>query len=579
MILDNLRAAARALGLSGLAADVAPPSPKAAWGDGDPAVGPALSDYEAPYRAQSLHAQEVAAFRPPLRSGDYAATVRRDLTLARIQDLVRNDPHVSSALDKLVDHIVGAGLRWSSQPDLAALKPGVTLTKEDRAEARDFARKMEAEFRRFADDPRRHIDTTRRLDFAGLARQLARTFVTQAEAAYALGKQRAADARYQTAVMTIDPDRICNPYGERDTLSLRLGVHMDEIGAPLGYWVRDAHLGDYWAPGRQMAWTYVERETEWGRPVFVHGYEPQREGDTRGTSPLIVLVGKLRMLGKFTDNELASAAINALFAATIETDLPADEMADRLRPAATVSASGLKGYAADVMELYDKAPITLGGSRIPTLLPGSKLTMNASPRQTTSFPAFETAFLQTVSSKLGLAYEQLKMDWSKTNYSSARAALNEVWRGMTRLSRVFVSQIVTPLHLAWADEAFDRGYLVEPAGWPKFWDAPGAYLRGRWIGPGRGYVDPVKEAQSIGLRVESLVSTLRDENADQGRDFEETLDQIEAENLMLADRGISRMSLVAAEQTAKGPKPDSEEATGPAGVEGDLTGHGAGQGA
>ena len=71
--------------------------------------------------------------------------------------------------------------------------------------------------------------------------------------------------------------------------------------------------------------------------------------------------------------------------------------------------------------------------------------------------------------------------------------------------------------------------------------------------------------QASALRVEGLVSTLRDENADQGRDFEETLDQIEAENEMLAERDISRMSLVAAEQTVKGPKVDSKEATGPAG--------------
>jgi lambda family phage portal protein len=545
--------------------------PKAMFGAG---VGPAVSDYEAPYRAQSLHAQEVAAFRPPLRSGDFAATVRRDLTLARVQDLVRNDPHVSSALDKLCDHIVGAGLRWSSQPDLAVLLPDRTPSEDERAKARDFARKMEGEFRRFADDPRRFVDSTRRLDFNGLMRLEARTFVTSYEASYALTKQRNPEARYQTSATPVDPDRICNPYGQRDTMTMRLGVEMDDLGAPTAYYVRDAHLGDYWAASEQMSWTKIPRETDWGRPIFVHGYEPQREGDTRGTSPLITLIGKLRMLGRFADNELASATINALFAATIETDMPPEEAAERLRPTGAQVGSQ-KLYAVEMMEQYDRAPITLGGSRVAMLPPGAKFAMNASPRQTTSFPAFEAAFLQTVASKLGLAYEQLKMDWSKTNYSSARAALNEVWRGMTRLSKVFVTQIVTPLHLAWADEAFDRGYLVEPAGWPKFWEAPGAYLRGKWIGPPRGYVDPVKEMQASSLRIEGLVSTLRDENADQGRDLEETLDQIEAENAMLAARGISRMSLVAVEQSTKGPKQDSLEATGPAGVDGDESGKGA----
>lgn len=522
----------------------------------------AVSDYETPYRAQSLTSQELAAFRPQMRSGDFGLTVRRELTLARIQDLARNDPHVSSGLDKLVDHIVGAGLRWSAQPDIAVLL-GRAPTKDDRTAARDFGRAMEAEWRRFAEDPRKHVDSTRRLDFSGLMRLLARTFVTSGEAAYAIPRQAAEDSRYITCIMPVDPDRICNPYGQLDTMALRLGVEMDSVGAPIAYQVREAHVGDYWAPAKQIAWRRIEAATDWGRPVFVHGYEPLREGDTRGTSPLISLVGKLRMLGRFADNELASATINALFAAMIESDLPAEEMADRLRPAATVASQSV--YAADRMEAYDAHPMFLGGVRVPMLPPGSTFKMNSSPRQTTSFAAFETAFLQTISSKLGLAYEQLKMDWSRTNYSSARAALNEVWRGMSRLYRVFVTQIVTPLHLAWADEAFDRGYLVEPKGWPQFWDAPGAYLRGRWIGPGRGYVDPVKEMEASALRVEGLVSTLRDENADQGRDLEETLDQIEAENEMLAARDISRLSLVAAVQSAKGPKPDSEEAVGPAG--------------
>ena len=161
------------------------------------------------------------------------------------------------------------------------------------------------------------------------------------------------------------------------------------------------------------------------------------------------------------------------------------------------------------------------------------------------------------------------MDWSRTNYSSARAALNEVWRGISTKFAAFVEQVVTPIHLAWADEAFDSGYLKEPEGAPKFWDAPAAYLRGRWIGPPRGYVDPVKEMEASSLRVEGLVSTIRDENADQGRDYEETLDQIEAENEMLEERGIDRLSLVSVVQSTKGPKPDSEEAVGPAGPGGE----------
>jgi len=42
---------------------------------------------------------------------------------------------------------------------------------------------------------------------------------------------------------------------------------------------------------------------------------------------------------------------------------------------------------------------------------------------------------------------------------------------------------------------------------------PGAIMRARWIGPARGYVDPVKEAEAAALRMESMTSTLEDECA------------------------------------------------------------------
>ena len=83
-------------------------------------------------------------------------------------------------------------------------------------------------------------------------------------------------------------------------------------------------------------------------------------------------------------------------------------------------------------------------------------------------------------------------------------------------------------------------YIKPPAGAPDFWDMPGAYLRARWIGPGRGYVDPVKEAQGAGLRISAMISTLEDENADLGRDLTDTLDQQADEEEMLKERGLTR---------------------------------------
>ena len=516
--------------------------------------------YAQPYDGAAFDKQETKNWSPNYSSGDLNVLRAKDMTLARVRDLVRNNPIAGAAVERLVDMIVGSGLRLISTPDAPAL--GITPEQ-----AHDLAQSIQAEWRHFAEDPRRLADAQRKLTVNGLFRLFARTWLTAGEATYTLTWRDAPGARYSTCVLAVDPDRVSNPRQTINTLTLRGGVEMDTFGAPVAYHVRNAHAGDYWAYGAAWSWTRVPRATAWGRPVFVHGFEPEREGQTRGITPFASLIGRLKMIDRFADAELASAVANALFAAFVETDLPVDEVAARLAPKAEVTG-GRRGYMNEVIDHFSKHPAKLpGGARIPVLPPGSKVTVNDSPRQTTAFPAFERAFVNKFASRLGLSGEQLTMDWSQTNYSSARAALNEAWRSILRMAASFREQIVQPIFFAFLDEAFDKGYIPSPSR-VAFVDMPGAFMRCRWIGPARGYIDPVKEAEAAALRMESLTSTLEKECAEQGADYEEVLDQIEREEIALKKRKLTRMSIVAAVQSSKGPKPDSEEATGPAGAGG-----------
>lgn len=513
------------------------------------------------YRAASGMSQELAAYWPGWTSGDSAVLPNIRVSLDRTRDIIRNDPHAAAGAMRLTDMLVGHGWQCVPTPDARAL--GI----EPKA-ARDLGRAIRSEWKLFSRDPRKFSDARRRLSLNGQFRLAARTFATAGEACAALKYDRRRveekGARYATCLAQIDPDRLSNPNNRPDTLQIRGGVEFDQDGVPVAYHVRNAHVGDWWAAAQSQSWERIPRETAWGRPVFIHAFEPEREDQTRAITPFAALVSRLRMIGKHADLEIANATANALFAAFVESDLPAEEIATRL--AAGGNASSVRAsYLDRLIDHYEKNPATLGGVRIPLMLPGSKITMNGTSRTTTAFPAFQASFLQSIASALGLSYEQLAMDWSRTNYSSARAALNEVWRAIKRLQAVFAEQYVQPIYLAFLEEAFDKGHLLTPAGAPDFWDMPEAYVGARWIGPGRGYVDPVKEAEAAALRMEGLTSNLEIENAEQGLDWEENLEQIAFENDVLEEQGLSRMSIVAAVQANKGAKPDSEEATGPAG--------------
>jgi capsid protein len=137
----------------------------------------------------------------------------------------------------------------------------------------------------------------------------------------------------------------------------------------------------------------------------------------------------------------------------------------------------------------------LEGARIQHLFPGDELKFLTDPRAGTQFQAFASsspcscAPSPPASASLRTAHDGLV----QVNYSSARAALIEVWRGIEKARSMVAMMFATPLLLAVTEDAIDAGLIDVPPAAPSLYEAPAAWLRGRWIGPARGWVDPVKE--------------------------------------------------------------------------------------
>ena len=509
------------------------------------------------YNAAGYLSQELANFFPRWTSGESGTVYGSRLPLDRARDLVRNDPHANAVVTRVVDMLIGDGWLCVPTPDARAL--GI-----DPQICRELARTIRSEWRMFSRDTRKFADAHRRMSLNGILRQAARTYSTGGEAVAVLRYDRKRvqkGARYGTCIQTIDPDRLCNPYNQPPTPTLRGGVEYDADNIPVAAHIRDAHIADWWNAQETFQWTRVPWETDWGRPVVIHAYEPDREDQSRSVTLFAGVTSLLKMIGKHADLEIANATANALFAATIETDLPTEDVAERMT-SPRAGKSTIQASNEALAKYFDKRPAFLGGVRVPVFPAGTSMKMNSMPRQTVAFPAFQTAFLRAIAAHFGISYEQLSQDWSQVNYSSARAALNEVWRMIKRIKAVFGEQYADLVYMAFLEEAFDRGYVVAPDGAPDFWDMPEAWTQCRWIGPGRGYIDPTKEAQAASLRMELMTSTLEDELAEQGKDLIDTLDELEFEQEELESRGLSRQSIVVATQTDRLSKTENEEERG-----------------
>jgi lambda family phage portal protein len=485
---------------------------------------------DAPYAAAGFSRADTVNFAPPYVSADGAALVGRETASARTNDLDRNNRYVRAIVSRLVDMMVGSGLRLSAAPDARAL--GI-----ERQQARELGKQIEAQFRLWAEDPLYRADARRKVTLNGQFRVMARTFARQGEAAAVL-KWKPEGVHFGTCLQVVDPDRISNPNGAPDSQTLRGGVEYDADGAPIAYHVRNAHPGDWWqgAALATMTWTRIPVRDERGRPVFIHAFEPEREDQSRAVSAFAASLPALQQLGRYSDAELASALLNAFMAMFIKTSRTPQEVAESLSTEEGTASEKLR------LDFYEKNPIKVAGTRVPVMPFGDELNLNTTPRETSSFVDFEAALIQQIAASTGVSYEQATSNWSRTNYSSARAALIEVWRSVTRLTTQFTEQAVWPCYLAFLDEAIETGRIEVPPGVPTLFEAPAAWLKARWLGPPRGYIDPVKEAQAAQIRIETMTSTLERECAEQGLDVEEVMDQQAWEQDELKARGLARAS-------------------------------------
>ena len=91
----------------------------------------------------------------------------------------------------------------------------------------------------------------------------------------------------------------------------------------------------------------------------------------------------------------------------------------------------------------------------------------------------------------------------------------------------FNANTATPMLANLLSEPYEKGLLPMPrrVGLVPYLEARVALTRCRWLGTARGWVDPVAERQGAVLGLDAGFSTLEEEAAQQGMDFEENIEQ------------------------------------------------------
>jgi lambda family phage portal protein len=470
----------------------------------------------------------TAHWNTSLRSADAAWIPERNIAVARGRDLVRNDVVASSAVNRRVNSAVGFQWRMSSLVNGRALGLSPEQVRELRAD-------IEANFHPYAYGITFQADAERKKTLGQLLRTAAWHLAGPDGEALGLIEWAPEDGLpFSTCLRMVDPDRLSNPMGKPDSLTLRGGVETDIRGAPIAYHIREAHPNDLTLGAAQtMIWRRWPRyATAWRRPQVLHCFDGLRAGQTRGVSRFVAALKTFRALAKFTDATLQAVTINALLLGFIKSKSGLNAVGE------SFTAEDLKGFFGERDAFWEDNEITLDGVKLPVLPPGDEVSLATTARDTGGFDSFTRAMLRLIAAALGVTYEELSMDFSQTTYSSCRAAMAIAWTETLALRGLLSAQIATPFFAAWLEEAIEIGIIRLPPGAPDFIDAMDAYAQCKWIGPARGYLDPTKEIDAAAARIEAGASSLQDECDEQGKDWEEVAQQTRFERDYFQQLGI-----------------------------------------
>ncbi|WP_415034447.1 phage portal protein [Azonexus sp.] len=487
------------------------------------------------HHAASSSDLAMHGWNPIAASADADLLPDLDTLMSRSRDLARNNGLVAGGFQTLRDNIVGSVLKLSATPDYRLL--GWT-----RDQALAWENIAEAKFRSYAEMPG-EVDAGRTLDLLGLTLQALTGALTNGDAiALPIWKPRP-DARWATRIKLIEADRLCTPAHLEHRDDWRGGIQFDNDGAPINYAFLKRHPGDAYglfsAGAGVKEWEIVPAFTAWGRRRVIHLHDKERTGQSRGKPILTAVMKEFHMAGKYSSNELQASVASSLVAAFLESDLD-QESAGALfgnDPRAEWNKSVKQAQGLRKLEGAAVIPLPVG-AKVSTFTPG---------RPNQAFEAFMLAVLRHIAAGMNMPYELLLKDFSKTNYSSARAAMLEAWRYFNGRRRWLMTTWLKPIYELWLEEAINAGEIEAP----NFYAQRYAYTRCRFIFGGKGWVDPVKEAQAAILRVAGGLSTMENECAEQGQDYEEIMDQQQVEQTMRAERGLPALGGNANKPTAK----------------------------
>ncbi len=501
------------------------------------------------HRAANFTENNTKDWSAPTASADADLDGERETITGRARDVIRNNGFAAGLARTEVDSVLGArGLRLSARPDWKALG-------KSKAWADDFAAQAQALYASWANDPLE-------ADAAGLCDMTDQStlhylgaFANGDSFALPLWRDRSkpenAHLKWSLCFQGIEADRVINPNNAQDSAQCRGGIEVNEYGGYVNFNIAKTHprdIGNPYGFGATVQTEAIPAYTTWGRRRVIHIIERRRFGQTRAAGVLTPILAQLKTIDGYMDAAMKNHLLNTLISLIITT--PVADIRDWFEDTVDKDGNTVKAY--DTLAV-GKVPSLKSGATL-RLKPGEEAHPFAPNRPDAQLDNFVNVFFREIAAATGTTFELLTKDFTKSNYSSIRAALVETWRYFSGKRYWLATTWYQRVYELLMEEAANDGRIDAP----DFYQNRYAYCRGEWLGAARGLIDPVRETTANVIQLENGLITYQDHFAEKGLDWREEFDQQQLEMNERLSRGLPIMTIgQVATAAAAAPAPDA----------------------
>jgi len=312
------------------------------------------------------------------------------------------------------------------------------------------------------------------------------------------------------AVQPIDADLIDEQYNVSPRAGqneIRMGIEVDSLSRPVGYWV--------WKQSTTWATTITRERYFVPADEMLHLYDPERVNQTRGVTWVHAVMVPAHMLNAYEESEAVASRVASA------------KMGFLQKKEGSIGADLSKGK--------NPAFLEANPGSLEIVAEGYEFSAWDPTHPTSQFPSFVKQMLRKIATGFGVFYNSLANDAEGVSYSSMRSfALieHDDWRG---IQQDLIEMFCRPLY-----EAFLKMALLVPGAPLKLPTRnPAQYMAVRFRPRGWAWIDPQKEAAGAVLSIENGIGTRTGFLAEKGEDIEDVFRDLAHEQKLAEKYGIS----------------------------------------